>query len=286
MMTVTFFVQVLVNGLMLGLTYALIASGFSLIYGIMRLLNFAHGEFYMLGAFATYLLCERLGLNYFSALLLSMVLIALVGVVVYYFFFRPFQDEHDPSLVIALAVAMLIGGLSLLVFGEKDQSVTPVFTGVTRIFGATLSLERIFVIVMAVFLMGSLALFIKFAKIGQAMRAVAQDREAAALQGIGVTSTYLICMAVSSALAGAAGSLLAPLFFVNPFMGMHAVLKALVVVVIGGLGSIPGAIAGGLLLGFVESFGNTFIGGATEILGFVIVMLVLLIRPQGLFGHG
>ena len=285
-MDFTFFVQVFVNGLMLGLTYVLIASGFSLIYGIMRLLNFAHGEFYMLGAFATYLLCERLGVNYFAAMVLSMIIIAVLGILVYRFFFRPFRDQHDPSLVIALGIAMLIGGLALLVFGEKDKSISPVFSGVIKVLGATLSMERVVVIIMAIILMAALTLYIKFSKTGQAMRAVSQDREAAALQGIGVDSTFMLCMAISSALAGAAGALLAPLFFVNPFLGMHAVLKALVVVVIGGLGSIPGAIAGGLLLGFVESFGNTFLGDITEILGFVMVMLVLLFRPQGLFGHG
>jgi branched-chain amino acid transport system permease protein len=285
-MTFSFFIQVLVNGLMLGLTYVLIASGFSLIYGIMRLLNFAHGEFYMLGAFATYLLCEHLGVHYFTALALSMVIIGFLGVLVYHFFFRPFRDEHDPSLVIALGIAMLIGGLALIIFGEKDQSVAPVFSGVIQIWGATLSKERVAVIVMAIVLMVALTLYIKFSKTGQAMRAVAQDREAAALQGIGVDSTFTLCMGISSALAGAAGALLAPLFYVNPFLGMHAVLKALVVVVIGGLGSIPGAIAGGLLLGFVESFGNTFLGDITEMLGFVMVMIVLLFRPQGLFGHG
>jgi branched-chain amino acid transport system permease protein len=285
-MTFSFFIQVLVNGLMLGLTYVLIASGFSLIYGIMRLLNFAHGEFYMLGAFATYLLCEHLGIHYFTALAVSMVLIGILGVLVYQFFFRPFRDEHDPSLVIALGIAMLIGGLALIIFGEKDQSVAPVFSGVIQVWGATLSKERVAVIVVAIVLMVALTLYIKFSKTGQAMRAVAQDREAAALQGIGVDSTFTLCMGISSALAGAAGALLAPLFYVNPFLGMHAVLKALVVVVIGGLGSIPGAIAGGLLLGFVESFGNTFFGDITEILGFIIVMIVLLFRPQGLFGHG
>ena len=285
-MTFSFFIQVLVNGLMLGLTYVLIASGFSLIYGIMRLLNFAHGEFYTLGAFATYLLCEHLGVHYFTALALSMVIIGFLGVLVYRFFFRPFRDEHDPSLVIALGIAMLIGGLALIIFGEKDKSVAPVFSGVIQVWGATLSKERVAVIVMAIVLMVALTLYIKFSKTGQAMRAVSQDREAAALQGIGVDSTFTLCMGISSALAGAAGALLAPLFYVNPFLGMHAVLKALVVVVIGGLGSIPGAIAGGLLLGFVESFGNTFFGDITEILGFIIVMIVLLFRPQGLFGHG
>ena len=285
-MTFSFFIQVLVNGLMLGLTYVLIASGFSLIYGIMRLLNFAHGEFYMLGAFATYLLCEHLGIHYFTALVLSMVIIGILGVLVYHFLFRPFRDEHDPSLVIALGIAMLIGGLALIIFGEKDKSVAPVFSGVIQVWGATLSRERVAVIVVAILLMAALTLYIKFSKTGQAMRAVAQDREAAALQGIGVDSTFTLCMGISSALAGAAGALLAPLFYVNPFLGMHAVLKALVVVVIGGLGSIPGAIVGGLLLGFVESFGNTFLGDITEMLGFVMVMIVLLFRPQGLFGHG
>jgi len=285
-MSFSFFIQVLVNGLMLGLTYVLIASGFSLIYGIMRLLNFAHGEFYMLGAFATYLLCEHLGVHYFTAMALSMVIIGVLGVLVYHFFFRPFRDEHDPSLVIALGIAMLIGGLALIIFGEKDKSVAPVFSGVIQVWGATLSKERVAVIIVAIVLMAALTLYIKFSKTGQAMRAVSQDREAAALQGIGVDSTFTLCMGISSALAGAAGALLAPLFYVNPFLGMHAVLKALVVVVIGGLGSIPGAIVGGLLLGFVESFGNTFFGDITEILGFIIVMIVLLFRPQGLFGHG
>lgn len=285
-MDFAFFVQVFINGLMLGLTYVLIASGFSLIYGIMRLLNFAHGEFYMLGAFAMYLLSEHLGLDYFTALILSMIIIAVLGMLVYRFFFRPFRDQHDPSLVIALGIAMLIGGLALLIFGEKDKSVSPVVSGVIQILGATLSVERMVVIFSAILLMTALTLFIKFSKTGQAMRAVAQDREAAALQGIGVDSTFMLCMGISSALAGAAGALLAPLFFVNPFLGMHAVLKALVVVVIGGLGSIPGAIAGGLLLGFVESFGTTFLGDITEMMGFVMVMLVLLFRPQGLFGHG
>jgi len=284
-MTFAFFTQVLVNGLMLGMTYVLIASGFSLIYGIMRLLNFAHGEFYMLGAFATYLLCERLGLDYFTAIALSMIIMAILGVLVYHLFFRPFRDQHDPSLVIALAIAMLIGGLGLLIFGDEDKSVPSPFPGVIKVLGVTLSMERIVVIIVAIILMATLTFYIKYSRMGQAMRAVSQDREAAALQGIGVNSTFTLCMAISSALAGAAGALLAPLFFVNPFIGMHAVLKALIVVVIGGLGSIPGAIAGGLLLGFVESIGNTFLGNITEMLGFVLVMVVLMFRPQGLFGY-
>lgn len=270
---------------MLGMTYVLIASGFSLIYGIMRLLNFAHGEFYMLGAFATYLLCERLGLDYFTAIALSMIIMAILGVLVYHVFFRPFRDQHDPSLVIALAIAMLIGGLGLLIFGDEDKSVPSPFPGVIKVLGVTLSMERIVVIIVAIILMATLTFYIKYSRMGQAMRAVSQDREAAALQGIGVNSTFTLCMAISSALAGAAGALLAPLFFVNPFIGMHAVLKALIVVVIGGLGSIPGAIAGGLLLGFVESIGNTFLGNITEMLGFVLVMVVLMFRPQGLFGY-
>lgn len=284
-MTFAFFAQIIVNGLMLGMTYVLIASGFSLIYGIMRLLNFAHGEFYMLGAFATYLLCERLGLNYFMAIALSMIIMAVLGILVNHLFFRPFRDQHDPSVVIALAIALLIGGLGLLVLGDGDKSISTVFPGVIKVLGVTLSMERIAVILVATVLMTGLTFYIKYSRMGQAMRAVAQDREAAALVGIGVDSTYALSMAISSAMAGAAGALLAPLFFINPFMGMHAVLKALVVVVIGGLGSIPGAIAGGLLLGLVESFGNTFLGNLTEMLGFVLVMLFLIFRPQGLFGH-
>ncbi len=184
-MDFAFFFFFFIKDLMLGLTYVLIASGFSLIYGIMRLLNFAHGEFYMLGAFATYLLSEHLGLDYFTALILSMIIIAVLGMLVYRFFFRPFRDQHDPSLVIALGIAMLIGGLALLIFGEKDKSVSPVFSGVIQILGATLSVERMVVIFSAILLMTALTLFIKFSKTGQAMRAVAQDREAAALQGSG-----------------------------------------------------------------------------------------------------
>lgn len=278
-------VQVLFNGLSMGMIYVLIASGFTLIYSIMRILNFAHGELYMIAGFITFYLFEEAGLNYFVTLLLAMAVVALLGAFIERVFFHPFLDQHDPPLIIALGLMMLIPGVALVGFGELDRGVKKIFPGVLQVGGAFISFERIGIIIIAIIIMIALNFFLKNFKLGRALQAISQDAEAAALQGVNVGAMSTFGFALSCALAAAAGVLIAPLFVLNPFIGVEATFKALIVVVIGGLGSVQGAVAGGLLLGFMESFGYTLIGGVSEILIFCLVLFILLVRPRGLMGR-
>lgn len=277
--------QTFVNGLAIGMTYVLIASGFTLIYSIMRILNFAHGELYMLGAFMLYVFLENLHMGYLPSFFLSVIVVGLLGVIIERAFFRPFRGSHEASLIIALGLSLLISGSALLAFGAEDRAVHSVFKGVLTLGRVCLSWERLAVIFISLGIMAGLWAFLQKVKYGMAMRAVAQDADAAALQGINIDNVCSIGFGLSCALAAVAGALMAPIYYFNPFIGGIAIFKALVVVIIGGLGSIPGAVIGGLLLGLVESFGFTFIGGIAEIIGFVFILILLIFRPRGLMGR-
>jgi branched-chain amino acid transport system permease protein len=279
------FSQTFINALMLGSTYMLIASGLTLTYSIMRLLNFAHGELYMLGAYSVYFLFGQLGLNFFIALVVAAIVCGVAGIFIERIFFRPLVGQIIPQMVIGLGISIVLSGIALIVFGEKEKGMRHVFTGVIRVLGVTISIERIAVIVICAGVMYGLFNLLKRTKLGYAMRAVAQDGQAARLQGISMPRTNMACFGVSCALAGIAGALLAPLFFIDPFMGGHAFLTAVVVILLGGLGSIAGAGAGGLVLGFIHGFGYTYIGSIAELLGFLVIYFILIFRPQGLMGH-
>lgn len=284
-MDIVTFSQVFVNGLMISLMYILVASGLTLTYSIMRLLNFAHGEIYMIGAFIFYYLYDKIGLNFFAAMIAAALICGLMGAIIERAFFRPLLGKIIPQMVIALGISMGLAGTALLIFGEKERGVRRVLRGVLHVFNIAISMERLAVIIISALLLIGLYLFISRTKLGFAMRAVAQDSQAARLQGISISRTSMACFGLSCALAGIAGALLAPLFFIDPFMGGHIFLTAVIVILLGGLGSIAGAAAGGLVLGFIESFGQTYIGAATELIGFVLIYLILLFRPQGLLGH-
>jgi len=172
-----------------------------------------------------------------------------------------------------------------LSFGVLDKSVPSAVSGIVRVFGLIMSRERLVVIVTASALMAALYVFLKFARTGQAMRAVAQDPDAAALQGVNIEAVLALGFGVGCALAGAAGALLAPVFAVSPTMGALPVVKAFIIIIVGGMGSLPGAVLGGLLLGAVEGIGTLFMtSAAVNMLGFLIVIAILLVRPRGLFG--
>jgi len=285
-MTTTELLQTLLNGLMLASIYILIASGFTLIYGIMHIVNFAHGEIYMLGSFAIYYFSTQYGLNYFLALVLAMLLIGVLGIILERALFLPLQAAHLPQVILSLGLAMTLQGFASVAFGTDDKSVTGPFTGVIRFGGAAISMERLIIIPISLAIIAGLFAFVKWTSTGQAMRAVAQDPEAAALQGISVAFISCLAFGVGSALAAASGALIAPVFFISPFMGGLAVMKAFIIICIGGVGSISGAAVGGLILGFVDSFGATLFGGSVaHVLGFSILILILLYRPQGLFGR-
>ena len=284
-MDLTTLIQVSVNGLMISLTYILIASGLTLTYGIMRLLNFAHGEIYMIGAFTTFYLVEKIGMNFYVSLALTGLFCAVIGAVIERTFFRPLRGQIIPQMVVALGLSMGLSAGALIIFGEKEKGMGQVVTGVFRFYDVAISAERLMVIVISALILMGLYLVIGYTKLGYAMRAVAQDSHAANLQGIGIRRTSALCFGLSCALAGIAGALLAPVFFIDPFMGGHAFLTAVIVILLGGMGSIGGAAAGGLVLGFIHSFGYTYIGAKTELLGFFLIYIILIFRPKGLLGH-
>jgi branched-chain amino acid transport system permease protein len=286
-MTPEMAIQSLFNGMMLALIYILIALGLTLVFGIMRIVNFAHGEMYMLGGMFTYHLATGFGLNYFLALVVSILLLVVVGVILERICFRPIQGNFDAAMVVGLGLGLILQSSALLVFGIEDKSFPSPFHGVIHVFGATMAVERLAIVPFAIVLVVCLLLFVGRTKAGKAMQAVAQDIEAAQLQGIDSGKISALSMAVGAALAGAAGGLIMPIFITEPFIGGPALMKAFVIIVVGGMGSIGGVIFAGLILGFIDSFGAILFGGPmTSIIGFLLLIAVILIKPTGLMGHG
>jgi branched-chain amino acid transport system permease protein len=278
--------QIILNGLTLGLTYILIAVGFSFIFGIARIFNFAHGELYMLGGWLIFILFGVLGINYGVALLGAAVAIGLLGVLLDRFLFQPFRGQVVAPLVVALGLQLLLASIALLIFGEKDVSVQSPFTGITTIGTLSIANERLAVILISVVLIGCLVIFMRTTRLGLAIRAVPQNMEAAMLQGVNINRVSRAAFFIGAFMAAAAGGLLAPVFYVNVFQGPWAVFKAIIIVGLGGAGTLGGTVLAGLIIGLVEAFSFQFFGSAvSEIVGFAFIIIILLIRPQGLLGH-
>jgi branched-chain amino acid transport system permease protein len=284
-MPIELLVQALLNGFGLAVVYVLVALGLTLIFSILEVINFAHGEFYMLGGFTAYYLFAVGGLNYVATLVLAVLLVGLAGVVAERLVFRHLRGKTLNAFIVSLGLLWVLQGSAQLSFGVLDKSVPSAVSGIVRVGGVIVSRERLFVILTAVALIVGLYLFLKFTRTGQAMRAVAQDAEAAALQGVNIELTSALGFGIGCALAGAAGALLAPIFAVSPTMGALPVVKAFIIIIVGGMGSLPGAVLGGLLLGAVEGVGTLFMSSAAvNILGFLMVIAILLLRPRGLLG--
>ena len=285
------FLQQVVNGVTIGVVYALIAIGLTLVFGILGVINFAHGEFYMIGAFLTYTLTVRLGLEYFLALALTIAGGAAVGLLAERLAVRPLKGRHMFTVVLStLGLSIFLENGALLVWGPDPREIElawgsrPLLIG-----GVVITFLRVAVLGTAAALIVALTWFIRRTTWGMAMRAVATNRDAAALMGIPVDRVYAITFAVGSALAGVAGGLLGAMFTIEPTMGEWAVVKAFSVVIMGGMGHVPGAVLGGIILGVAESLGAGFLPGGTSYkdgIGYAILILVLLYRPQGLFGRG
>jgi branched-chain amino acid transport system permease protein len=215
-----------------------------------------------------------------------MIIIAALGILVERIIFRPLRGETLNLLVISLGLAIVLQNLALISWGPEDRSIPIDFQGVIRILGMMFSNERFVAFLISVSLVTLLYLFIGRTKAGKALQAVAQDSEAAALQGININRMNALAFGVGCALASAAGSAMGPVFLVSPFMGIMPVMKAFIVVMLGGLGSVIGSVVGGLILGIAESFGATYLGSTFQnMVGFIILMLILIIRPLGLFGY-
>lgn len=279
-------IQIAVNGLTFGLIYILMALGFTLIFGIMRVVNFAHGEFYMVGAIGILLLFGTLGFNYYLSIVFAVLCVGLLGVIVERVLLRGFVGRELNSMIMALAVAITLQALAAILFGPQEQSVARPVSGVLQVAGVFIPRDRIMVGAIALAVLIAFYLFLRYARYGLAMRAVAQDPDAAALQGIRPGFIYSLAFGVGSLLAGLAGALMAPVYTISPFMGDVPMMMAFIVVILGGLGSIPGAVVGGLLLGLVESLFSTFFGSTiATMIAFGMVVLILLFKPSGLMGR-
>jgi branched-chain amino acid transport system permease protein len=270
------------------MNYALIALGITLIFAIMGVLNFAHGQMYVLGGFVTYYVYGVFGLNYFVALAASAVTVACVGLVFERFLFRRvlrITTREESTMLLAAGTALLLDSLGLALFGEKQRGVAPVVAGVYEIFGAFVPASRALIFVLAFGLVGALLLFIQYTRPGRALRAIAQDKETAALQGVDINRYSAFGFALGAALAGLAGGLLVTVFAVNAGAGTPISIKAFIMIMIGGAGVVSGAILGAFVLGFSEALGYFFIPGSTTYLMILVGLIVFLIfRPQGIMG--
>jgi len=285
-MTPDLLIQSTIIGLSIGSIYILMALGLTLMFGMMHIINFAHGAIYMLGAFAIYYIFSQWGAPYFAAFVLAMLLLGTVGYLVERSIYRPVKGGIEPTLVALLALTTFLQAAGYPVFGQLDKHVPPVFQGTRNVLGVMISVERLMIIPMAGALVVGLYLFINKTKMGAAMRAIEQDKEAAALQGVNVHVVNGLAFAIGFALAAASGALMAPIFKLDPMMGEQPLLKAFIIIILGGLGSIPGAILGGLMLGLIDSIVATALGAEPAfLLSFVFIILLLLFKPTGLFGY-
>jgi branched-chain amino acid transport system permease protein len=280
--------QVIVNGLILSMNYALIALGLTLIFAIMGVLNFAHGQMYVLGGFVTYYVYGVFEMPFVLGLLASALTVAAVGMLFERFFFRrvlQITSREEASMLLAAGTALLLESLILVSFGEKQRGVPPVMMGVWEIFGAYVPLGRALVFLIALALIGGFLAFMQYTRPGRALRAIAQDREAAVLQGVNVNRYAALGFGIGGALAGLAGALLVTVFAVNSGLGTAISIKAFIMVMIGGAGVVSGAILGAFVLGFGEAFGYFFIPGSTTyLLIFIGLITFLVFRPQGIMG--
>jgi branched-chain amino acid transport system permease protein len=280
--------QHLVNGLVLGGTYALLGIGLTLIFGLMNVVNFAHGEFYTLGAYAAFAALGLAGLNFFLALFAAMACGAALGALCEVSLLRPLRHESiDTTMLVMIGVWIAMQNGELLVWGGVAKSIPHPFPTAPLVLGpVSIAPLRVFVLVLAGGLIAGSYLLLQKTKFGTAMRATFQDRDTAALMGVRIGRIHTATFAFGSALAAAAGALLGPIFLVYPSMGDLASLKAFSVVILGGLGNLPGATLGGLLLGVTEELGAGYVSsGYRDAVGFVIIILVLLLRPAGLFAR-
>lgn len=280
------FFQQVANGLINGMGYVLIAVGLTLVFGVLRIVNFAHGEFYMLGAFLTFFAMSILGVGYLPAVVIAVLAVAAFGVAANQFLFRPLRREHEFTiLMVSLGLSLMIANGGDLLFGADPKYIrSPFADEVVEIGEVFLTWQRILVFLAAAVLIGAFYLFVRFTRMGKMMQATAQNRDGAALSGVNIDWVHTYTFALAGGLAAAAGALLGPTAVIFPHLGEWAVLKAFIVVVMGGLGSMGGAVVGGLVLGVVEALGANYISIAfKDAIGYGIIVLVLLWRPAGLF---
>ncbi|MFO7773753.1 MAG: branched-chain amino acid ABC transporter permease [Dehalococcoidia bacterium] len=279
--------QIILNGLMSGAIYVLVALGLTLVLSIMGIVNLAHGELYVFGAYGAYYFCVVAGLNFLLALFISTLLVGLLGIGIEKIFFRPFrQGNFLPAVIMATGLMLILQTTTVVTFGGSTKVIVTPFPGVITVAGTTISRERLVIILVAIVLVATLLFLMRRTKIGQAMVAVSQDLDAAALQGISVDQVSSVAMFLGCALAAAAGALMGAVFGLSPAMGGFALMKGIAVIILGGLGSIPGAVIGGLILGLIDGIVPALLSTQmASLVGFVAIILILVFRPQGIMGR-
>ncbi|MFA7438705.1 branched-chain amino acid ABC transporter permease [Castellaniella sp.] len=278
--------QQIVNGIAIGGVYVLIALGLTTVFGILGIAHFAHGSVSMFGGYLTYLLVASLGVPLVGAVAIAVIVGLLLGAAIEFLAYRPVRDANPiNAFIVALGLTMMVEGINLQFFGA-EQVVIPTDAGhIYDIVGVTIPELRLYVIFSAAVLVAAMAIFVERTKTGQAIRAVAENRDAAILMGVNVNTISLVVFAVSTALGVAAGVMVGSLFAIAPGIGEGLVIKGFAVLILGGLGSFPGAVIGGIVLGVTESLAAGFISSAyKDVIAFVVMIIVLLVRPQGLLG--
>jgi branched-chain amino acid transport system permease protein len=284
------------NGLVLSVFYALAALGLAIIFGVLKIVNFAHGELYMIGGFAYYAVASAVGLPPPIAVLTAFAFLFALGIAIEWFLIRPVHEGRverpdEYAIMITFGLAILLQNLMLSLFGPWTLRPPALFRGAVEIGELIVSGDRLAAAALGLVLIAFVIYLLRWTWAGKAIRAVSQDRETAAVVGVDDRLVGMLAFGLGSALAGAAGALMGPVFLVHPTMGVIPAVKAYVVVVIGGMGSVPGAIVGALLLGQVENLATVLIPDTTRAVaykdayGLVLLVLVLLLRPQGLFGE-
>ncbi len=284
--------QIILNGLVTGAQYALIALGLTLIFSLMNILNFAHGQMYVLGGFITYYVYARIGLPFYVGLLASAITLGFIGILFEKFLFNSVikrSVREESTMLLAAGTAFFLDSLILIIFGEKQRStpkiIDGVFDGESWGIDLLIAYDRLVLGLIAILMIAGFILFMQYTKPGRAMRALAQDKTAAQLMGVHIDKYSMIGFALGAALAGVVGGLLVTITGVNSGIGGGISIKAFTMVMIGGAGVISGAIWGGFILGMVEAFGLTYLPGDITYLSiFVALMIFLAIRPQGLMG--
>lgn len=282
------FLQQFINGIALGSIYSLVALGLTLVFGVLRIPNLSHGALYMVGAYVSYFALTSYGIPYIAAIAVSAVLLAILGVVLERLVFHPLRNApHTHMMIAAIGVLFFLQSGAQILFGADFREMPSPFTGVVGFFGLGITQQRLVVILASVAVMAALYLFLKKTVPGQTIEAIEQDRVGASLVGIDANRVSMMTFAISAALAAVAASLVAPINLIYPTMGEAVNLKVFAIIILGGLGSVPGAIIGGFLLALAETFGSTYVSAAFgEVVGFLFLLVVLAVRPTGLFSKG
>jgi branched-chain amino acid transport system permease protein len=282
------FLQHALNALMLGGTYALLGIGLTLIFGIMRVVNFTHGELYAFGAYMMYMLVMLTGANFFVSLVLAVALGAALGAAIEFVLLRKLRGaDIDTTMLVMIGAWIALQNAEQLAWTGVAKSIDSPFPSAPLVIGSvSVSWGRVFVFCVALVLIVATYALINHTKLGKAMRATFQDRDTAALMGIQIGTVHTATFALGSGLAAAAGALLGPVYVAYPTMGDLAALKAFAIVILGGLGSIAGATAGGFILALAEELGAGYVSsGYRDAMGFLLIILILVFKPTGLFAQ-